>query len=1265
MISTKITPEKLDSWSNENSRRAQEILPELIARLVLSSFKHIKNFSFPYGKGIQYPGYDGYLDVDENTNYVPEGVSVFEFGTNGNILSKFDNDFEKRSEESLDITIETTNFIFVSPKIWNHKMSIPEKIIKSKEKYNWKEIKIIDAQTLCLWLDENPSVSIWLSELINGSISGVSTVEKYWSEKIETTNPKLTDQFFIKNRIEEVNKIKEWFKDSKGYFFIKAEASLEATLFLIAAMRNIEDEKLHILHKTLIITDRGSWDKIISTKNENLILIPVFPIDDDISCPNYVNAILPISKFTPLAKISGNFKGIEINKFKHEQFLESMLDLGFSHDKISELEKITKRCFLPLYRILSTNPSVKKPKWLSLLNTEKEELISIMLVNYIDITLQGDLEVLKILTKDSSEFLSKLDDWTQMEDFPIMNIDNIYRVVSVQDMWLFLAEKLKKNDIENLREVINLVFSETTPRYDLPTEQRSMAVLFEKNDNYSSQLVEGLLISLIFLKERDEIFSSTSVGSTNTFVHVLLRDILNGVVTEKQWLSIAEFLPLITEACPQVVINKLKKEVRNSGSKFWEIFNVEKRNSLFSGDVYHHVLWAIERLAWMEDYAVDAILLLVRIAEKQFNLTNGNTPETSLMQIFNMMFPQTILTKDELAKLLGKIIRDQPTIGLRLLDEMSGHNNNHILISMSKPEWVEFTDPYEKRTLTYEDLREFRNKIVDVFFENINETDVRVYEVIFKNIDYFYYGNEQKIKELIENNIENFNEEEKLLISLNIRKLIFNNKKYVDRESNLPRETISFLEEQLPLIEPVHIMKYVYLCKYNPPINNPIPYSDSAKYDMEQEEASIHIERKKAISEIIEVYGAEKIIDYCQFIEDTSDFAKIILEDILDGRFDVDFLLKVYEMNHNLFRSLLFILNRDGLENMFKALENNPRLSWEQKADIFCQSEHSMILWKEIEKNDSLLQNYFWKNLPLIPVVRLSEDEIEYYLCRLVEHGRVIEAINSIAYSDYNDYTVLLFLLYSLREYINDEKSRSNLDKIVPNNIQNIFKKIYQEKNKDIEKIAIFELYFIEILPFDFYPQSINELIAKQPEIYVQLVSKSSLDDSGKSENKGISVSYYKIVNSMIIIPGCNKYNIDKQVFDSWIKTVTTIAKENGCEKAVSLALGNILSYSPDGTDGIFPHEIIRGFFEENMYENYVSENLVPNFIVGKSNQEGTRAFWGSSNNREKWRAEKYNNDAKIIKIDYPETSSILKRISDHYVWSSKAISSIDERYFD
>ncbi|PTQ84185.1 hypothetical protein C8U37_110103 [Trichococcus patagoniensis] len=1264
MIFDKITPEKLDSWSKDHSRRAQEILPELVARLVLSSSNKIKNFHFPYGKGIQYPGYDGYLVVDEATNFFPAGTSVFEFGTNGDIQGKFDEDIKKRSENSDGLDIEKTAFIFVSSKIWNHRTSIPKKITCTAKLYNWKEIKIIDAQTLCMWIDNHPGVSVWLMEIMNCNIHGVSTAEKFWDEKIGNTSPNLTYQFFINNRDAEVKKIEKWIStNGRGFFFIKAESAMEATFFLIAAMNSFD---IDVLQKVILVSDSKTWGKVISMQNKDIILVPTFSVDENISCPDYVNAIIPISKFIPLANVSDKFEGVEIYRFKHDQFQKSLLELGVSSDIIFSLEKETKRCFLPLYRNLSTNPIIKQPGWLSTLGSEVEYLIPLMLLNYINIDSKGDLTILEMLTNVSNEkFLSKLDDWTRIEDFPVVNTGKVYRVVSIQDMWLFLGDKIKRKDIENLREVIMLIFSETIPKYDLPKEQRLMANIIGKQDRYSKQLIEGLLISLIFLKERDTKFLETSIGSTDTFVTVLLRDVMNNVITEKQWLSIAEFFPLITEASPKTMIDILKKEMNNLKSEFWELFKVGENNSIFSGNVYHHIIWGIERLVWIEEYAVDAILILTRLAHKKLPLPSGNTPDSSLNQVFYFFFPQTALNKDDLTRLLGKIIREYPQVGLKLVENMISSREHSFVLTISKPEWIEFNDPSEVRSLTYAEIKDYRDKIVAVFFNNVKVgKDTNALKVIFENLDFFYHDYESTIKNLVKENINGIPDKQRAILATCIRKTIFKNKKYSDAKWLLPIEIIKFLEEILPEVEPSGVLKYLYLCEYSPPINNPIPYSNKIDFDMEKDDKSIHAEREIAISKIFSDGGIGAIIEYCKYIEDASGFSRIISEVVLAGKFDVDFLLKISRFNLNLFRGIIYSLNKDGLELMFETLKRAENIEWKQEAEILSQAAPNMILWVELESKRKDILEYYWRKSPIVSVSHFDEQEAKYYLLKLVEHGRVIEAINSSAYSTYNNYETLLFLLVSLRIYLSDEKRTTYLDvkTIVPNNIQNIFHKISQNKYKDIEIIGALELYFNDILSYDFYPQCINEWIGREPEVYVQIIENAYSNNTAGEKNRS---SFYRMLNKITTIPGCNKENIDKDTFNNWVKNVVSVAQEKMYVKETLWSLGTLLSYSPNGDDDIFPHQVIRDFFEENMHDSNISEFLVPNFITGKINQQGMVANWGSVEAAEENIANKYNCDANTIRIDFPETASILRRLRDHYNWSSKNLRDTDEWYFD
>lgn len=151
--------EDIEAWATAHPRRAQEILPELIIKLILCS-SQITDYNFPIEKGIQFPGYDGILVSKEGTAYFPEGKSVWEFGTNEDDLTKFRSDFEKRSEDPLGEKPDETAFVFASIKIWNHRISIGELIHESKEKHPWKEIRILDGSKIALWLQSCPAVTV-------------------------------------------------------------------------------------------------------------------------------------------------------------------------------------------------------------------------------------------------------------------------------------------------------------------------------------------------------------------------------------------------------------------------------------------------------------------------------------------------------------------------------------------------------------------------------------------------------------------------------------------------------------------------------------------------------------------------------------------------------------------------------------------------------------------------------------------------------------------------------------------------------------------------------------------------------------------------------------------------------------------------------------------------------------------------------------------------------------------------------------------------
>lgn len=79
----------IDNWTSKEPRRAQELLPKLIWKLILASSKTIEDHHFPFEKAVQYAGYDGYLVTTDTSSFYPNGTSVWEFGTDEDIKSKF------------------------------------------------------------------------------------------------------------------------------------------------------------------------------------------------------------------------------------------------------------------------------------------------------------------------------------------------------------------------------------------------------------------------------------------------------------------------------------------------------------------------------------------------------------------------------------------------------------------------------------------------------------------------------------------------------------------------------------------------------------------------------------------------------------------------------------------------------------------------------------------------------------------------------------------------------------------------------------------------------------------------------------------------------------------------------------------------------------------------------------------------------------------------------------------------------------------------
>ena len=79
---------KLSAMAAERPKLFQELLPELIKKLILCNSNNVKNIRMPSKDDNWSPGFDGIVESEGSTAYVCAGKSVWEFGANKNFFKK-------------------------------------------------------------------------------------------------------------------------------------------------------------------------------------------------------------------------------------------------------------------------------------------------------------------------------------------------------------------------------------------------------------------------------------------------------------------------------------------------------------------------------------------------------------------------------------------------------------------------------------------------------------------------------------------------------------------------------------------------------------------------------------------------------------------------------------------------------------------------------------------------------------------------------------------------------------------------------------------------------------------------------------------------------------------------------------------------------------------------------------------------------------------------------------------------------------------------
>lgn len=1248
-----VTRDNLEVWAATTFSKT--VLPYLISRLIRATTPVSTKANLPSGSAAYIGGWDGIVNCETETPYVPQGISLWEFGTSSDCKGKADDDYDKRKANPIGFTPSDSVFIFVTPRLWTKKVDWIEE--KKAENF-WRDVIVYDSIDLEQWLDIALSVSRWLASqdgVGTYPFDGIMTADEFWEEwSIGPKGVVLLPESVIAGREYEKDLLLSALQGEPTIKGIKASTKSEAIAFIIASAKMFQPEEAELFFsKALIVDTEGNFRGIRINTNTPLNLIPRF----DDAQPLYAAVAKGHHVIVPLgADDNFNQETITLPTIDRDGQNKSLTESGISREDAERYSRESGRNITILKKLLGF-PQYKA-KWIEKENIR--EIVPALILGRWNDTFVGDIELIEKLSEQKySDYIVNLNKWKNFEESPIIQIGENWRLTSPLDLWTNLSSQLLPKDFQNIQDCFSIAFKNGNSIIE-PEDKDSFAAYFNKKNKYSNWSREGLIQSLILVGRLNGV-KITNLDNPQNWVDKIIFDLLNNASGE-MWISVNHELPLISEASPESFL----KVVKNSLAKEQpEIMDMFKEEDGFLRKTSHHtgLLWALENLAWLPEYLRDASLILLKLSRLDPGGSLSNRPLNSILEIFKPWHFQTLASYDERMEILKYITKNEKESGWSLLIGMLPDHHD-IAHPTHKMRWRMF-DKNTNLTYTYQERWNTHIAVIEMLI-NLFDNDEEKFSQLIKKTTNFYHKDRKRVLDWADEVYPNI-KQEKFTTWETIRGILYHHRSHPDSDWALPESELVRLENLYNKLQPTEtIHKYIWLFNEHWP-----EFTDGFKYDLNEsekryEQQQNHIEetRKIAVTVFLQELGLNATLELRKQVKE---FCLLggALAGVITNKVDVYTVCECLNDDknligfaHNFIYRKSIIENFDWIKSLFKELQEK-KISNKALSNVLIPLNQNQQLWNFVASLDEEIQNEYWQNINP-HFYHITDEEKSFGVVMLLKYKRFFSAIN-IA-SDFPNVISSNLLSEILKKAATEEASVTPSFKSYE--IERLFEEL--DKRTDIEKSTLIHLEWLYLLILDSYgtrrnPKNLEEELANNPDFFIEVLKWIYIPKDRtllEKEREGISdkaiqnraKQAYHLLHSWKKIPGMKEDNsIDEAVLKDWIKKARTLAESASRLNVADSEIGKVLAEYPENIQE-WPQEKIFQVIEE-----INTDSLKSGYSSAMFNKRGSSirgAFDGGDIERGK--AAYFEELANNFKNKYPNVAEIFKRMQQAYLADAK-----------
>lgn len=858
---------------------------------------------------------------------------------------------------------------------------------------------------------------------------------------------------------------------------------------------------------------------------------------------------------------------------------------------------------------------------------------------------QCDLEAItQLLGISYDEWLKKAREILHCPDSPLSLKNGIWKVVNRAELWILLGSRILDQNLDTFRTLAVSVLKEPDPAFELPTEERYAASIHGKVLKCSHVLRNGIAEGLAILGSQTESCANCSQGKVEAITVLVIRELL----TDANWVlwgSLNGLLPTLAEAAPGEFLDAVEKAMRRKPCPFDELFSQEG-NGITSGNYLTGLLWALEGLAWDEQYLVRVCVALGELASHDPGGQWANRPSNSLTTILLPWLPQTLASVEKRKVAVRTILNEWPDIAWNLIIQLLP--GQHQTSSGShKPSWRKTIPDDWAKGVTHQEYWQQASFYAELAVAAAGQDTARLSTLIdhFDNLSKPAF--DQFLQLLSSQPISELPEEQRLSIWDHLTKFTNKHRRFSDAKWALPDELISRIEqiaEQLAPANPFNLYQHLFTDR------DFDLYEENGNW--EEQRKRLDTRRETAISEIFQQYGVEGVIRFAESVSSSSQvgYALGIITDPVIEQTLLPHLLNTSDSKRKALVSG-FIWRRNHIKgwDWGDAID---RSDWSsgQVGQFLAFLPFTKEAWDRASDWLRAQESEYWTRTDAN--IYQSDGDVVFAIEKLIEHGRPHAAINCLTSMRYDKQAVdTNQCVRALLEALSSKEPNYTMDRY---HIVELIKYLQTEPSVNQDDLFRVEWAYVPLLDSQSgaTPQVLESRLANDPEFFcevIRLIYRSKKEDQPSREftekSKSIATNAWQLLHEWKTPPGTQKDGtFSEERFDEWLQRVKKTCTESGHLEVALINIGEVLIHAPPDPDGLWIHRAVAAALNDRE-----ADDIRAGFRTGTYNLRG--AHWvDPTGEPERLLAEQFRNKAEEIEnAGFQRFAVTLRSLADSY----------------